>query len=102
MMRRGDLRLDANQAVEVNPVRRRLTIPAPNSPRPSGREPDAGHPLKQVNAVRRESDLHNLFHSPHLQQQRAAELRQRSVGAADVLGGGINPQINVFVKRGLA
>jgi len=96
MARGRNLRFDANQTVEINPVGRGAAVPASDSLAPRRGEADARDLLEQINAIRRQPDLYNLLKVTVLQQQRAAKLRQRLVGAADILLGRINPQINVF------
>jgi len=96
MARGHNLQFDTNHAVEINPVGRGATVSSPDSFAPCCGEPDARDLLEQINPIGRQPNLYNLLKVAAFQQQRAAKFRQRLVGAADILCGGINPQINVF------
>ena len=91
-----DLRLDADEAVEVNPVGGGAPIAASNPFGPRSRKRRTGDVLEKVNSIGRQADLHNLVSLGNVEQQRAAELDESTVGTTEVFGGGLDPQINVF------
>jgi hypothetical protein len=88
-----DCLLDAEEAVETDPVRRSPTVGVVHAGRPRLLERHGPQTLEQVDAVGRNADLRDLGPVIEGQEDRTPELGQGSVRPIEVRAGRFEPEV---------
>ena len=91
-----DPALDAQEAVQVNPVGVRFAVFCTNAVFPGGCESGAFDCAQKVYAIRGDTQLENLLISIRIQKMWTAKFSECGIGAFDIVSTGIDPEVHIL------
>jgi len=91
-----DAFLDRQQILDGDPACTRPSVGALDAPAPGVFEREGRSLAKQVDAGRGDSELEDFVFVRRVQQVGAAELAERGVRASEVVGLGVEPDVDVL------
>ena len=91
-----DEALNAEKAVQINPVGVRFAVFCTNAVFPGRSESGAFDCAQKVYAIRGDTQLENLLISIRIQKMRTAKFSECGIGAFDILSTGIDPEVHIL------
>jgi len=96
-----DVALDAQEAVQVNPVGVGFAIFPANAVFPGRSESGAFDCAQKVYAIGGHTQLENLLICIRIQEMWTAEISECGIGAFDIVSTRINPEVHILRVAGL-